>query len=561
MRIEKKTYGSFSYIPEFQGKMARWSISGSAFMLSKLKSLFDRPRRAGDFNLDATPANSEELQWFMTRYPLEGSREDFANLAELAQSAIDSKQQIQSIIDGRSPANARLIKTLLPLREYQARAVDVLALRNRLLVGDDVGLGKTAIALGAHSAGMGPTIVVCQTHLQEQWKREAEKFLFGVEVHIVKSRKQYDLPSHDFLIVPYSKVATWGDRLSELGYGLLVFDEAQELRRADSAKSRSCKVLSKSVQRALGLTATPIYNYGEEIYHVGSAIDQHCLGSYEEFTREWCTGIFGNHWAVSEPQVLHDYLTNELGFFLRRRRRDVERELPSIIKVVETVDADSKALADISGDLVRLAETVVQSSEFVERGQAARELDMKLRQATGIAKAPAVGKAVLDRVAAGDQVLLGGWHRAVYDIWEAMFQEAGISYSLYTGSESANKKQQSVDEFISGQSRVLILSLRSGAGLNGLQDVSSLVMFGELDWSPQVHDQFIGRLNRDGQQSAVTAMYLVSDQGSDPLIARVLGIKREQSEGIIDGESGEEDIDQQGRGQAIANSILKKEAA
>src|SRR5579884_3848269 len=43
------------------------------------------------------------------------------------------------------------------------------------------------------------------------------------------------------------------------------------------------------------------------------------------------------------------------------------------------------------------------------------------------------------------------------------------------------------------------MSLRSGAGLDGLQEDCTVGVFGELDWSPEQHRQCIGRLDRDGQ--------------------------------------------------------------
>jgi hypothetical protein len=60
------------------------------------------------------------------------------------------------------------------------------------------------------------------------------------------------------------------------------------------------------------------------------------------------------------------------------------------------------------------------------------------------------------------------------------------------------------------------------------------VVFGELDWSPAVHEQDIGRVYRDGQKDPVCAYYMVSDYGSDPIVVDVLGLKREQVEGIRD---------------------------
>jgi SNF2 family DNA or RNA helicase len=105
---------------------------------------------------------------------------------------------------------------------------------------------------------------------------------------------------------------------------------------------------------------------------------------------------------------------------------------------------------------------------------------------------------------------------------------------MYTGDESETAKVASVAAFVEGRANVLIISLRAGAGLDGLQQVSRTVVIGELDWSPQVHQQNIGRVYRDGQSEPCVAYYLVADEGSDPVIADVLGLKEAQATGIVD---------------------------
>ncbi len=87
---------------------------------------------------------------------------------------------------------------------------------------------------------------------------------------------------------------------------------------------------------------------------------------------------------------------------------------------------------------------------------------------------------------------------------------------------------------MAGEAQVMFISLRSGAGLDGLQEAAKVVVLGELDWSPGVHEQVIGRIARDGQDEPVVAYYLVAEQGADPTIAQVLGLKRQQIEGIRD---------------------------
>ena len=138
----------------------------------------------------------------------------------------------------------------------------------------------------------------------------------------------------------------------------------------------------------------------------------------------------------------------------------------------------------------------VLSGDFVEAGSAARELDLKMRQMTGIAKARSVAAYVKLLLRESPRVLLAGWHRDVYAIWRD--ELAAFNPTLYTGTESAAGKARSVEAFTTGDSRVMMLSLRSGAGLDGLQQHCRDVVFGELDWSPQVHYQVIGRLRRRG---------------------------------------------------------------
>ncbi|MDZ7886580.1 MAG: hypothetical protein U5N53_28415 [Mycobacterium sp.] len=140
-------------------------------------------------------------------------------------------------------------------------------------------------------------------------------------------------------------------------------------------------------------------------------------------------------------------------------------------------------------------------------------MDYRLRQATGIAKAPFVADFVRLLLESQDKVVLFGWHRAVYDVWLHRLQFF-----------------KPVDAFINGDSRVLIISLRSGAGLDGLQHVASTIVFGELDWSPGVHRPgHPGKLNRDGQKHKVLAYFCVSTDGSDPVILDVLNLKAMES--------------------------------
>lgn len=278
-------------------------------------------------------------------------------------------------------------------------------------------------------------------------------------------------------------------------------------------------------------TATPVYNFGDEIHSVVSVLDSEVLGSEEEFKREWCTYGYGKP-KVSDPAALGAYLRDQ-GVMLRRTREEVGRELPDVIRVTHTIDLDSAKLDALTSDAAVLAKTILEATGSpTELFRASGEFDWRLRHATGVAKAPYVAEFTRLLLESGEAVVLFAWHRSCYDILLERLDE--FKPAMYTGSETGKHKERNAQAFLDGDTDLLIMSLRAGAGLDGLQERSKVAVFGELDWSPGVHAQGIGRLNRDGQTEPVLAYFLVADSGSDPAVAEVLNLKRQQSDPIID---------------------------
>ena len=111
---------------------------------------------------------------------------------------------------------------------------------------------------------------------------------------------------------------------------------------------------------------------------------------------------------------------------IRRSRADVGEELPELTRVVDTVDTDQKALDDVEDAAAQLAKIILGRSSINDkdaRFRAGGELDWRLRQATGLAKAPHVAAFVKMLADSGEKIVLVGWHHAVYDIWSERFTD------------------------------------------------------------------------------------------------------------------------------------------
>lgn len=528
-------------------KKNEWVIDCEPHVVVRLKRVFRKIAKARDLRLRLanTPENCRELMWFSQRYPLE--IDPLARLEEGDRAHRQRDEQIARILSGEYQAQA--FDLAVPARSYQKLGADLWLSTGQLLCADDVGLGKTATAIcGLTDPRTRPALVVTLTHLPRQWAAEIRKFAPGLRVHVVKKGVPYDMgkvwhrgcwlpvPEPDVIVTNYAKLAGWAEALAGKVRSV-VFDEIQELRTGmgknfGSQKYAAATKIAGAAAFRLGLSATPIYNYGGEIWNVLNVLAPHFLGEKGEFDAEWCDG-WGSARSVKDPRALGAYM-RETGIMLRRTRVEVGRELPPLTKVPHTIDADEEAIEKVGGNAAELARIILRQGETQkgEKLRAAEELSWMLRQATGIAKAPFVADFVRLLIESGEKVVLYGWHRQVYELWGERLKD--LNPVFYTGEESVNQKDEAKRAFVDGKTSLLIMSLRSGAGVDGLQGVCRTVVFGELDWSPGVHDQCIGRVHRDGQAEPVVAYFLIADSGSDPVVADVLGVKSAQAEGIRD---------------------------
>lgn len=550
------------------GKVERfgpdWWVTTDPAVMMKLKRWFPRvnANRQGALVVRATAEVSRDLEWMLERFPMEMKDDDRALLERESEEDKTLERDAEEILRGGSLK--RELKFQVPeARPYQLLGGDLALRTGKLLIADDVGLGKTLTSLLIlRDAGLMPAVIVCQTHLTHQWLEELNRFMPWLTGHIAKKGTPYAMAKYhngrapDVLILNYAKLSGWAPALAGK-VKAVIFDEAQELRKEGSQKYEAAGMVADSAECVIAATATPIYNYGDEIYNIVDIYAPGVLGTREEFTREWGKRM-GNHLGVKDPKALAAYLKNQ-NLMIQRTRKEVGRELPEALKFSHQIESDEAAFDKLMEGYRGKAEVLAsREASRQELFQLSGDFEWQMRRATGIAKAGFVAEFTKTLLESGEQVVMFGWHHTVYDIWGEALKDYNPAF--YTGQESPAQKLISKQKFIEGESRVLCMSLRAGAGLNGLQEVCHLAVFGELDWSPTLHDQCIGRLRRDGMDEPVVAYFMVSENGSDPMISDVLNLKRTQSEPFIDPDSKLLTVKEQesGRARRLAEEFLKK---
>jgi hypothetical protein len=510
-RATGRSYGTLTQLPGARGQSrASWHITAEPHVMIRLKRIFPRAQwtRAGSITLDDTPDVARDIDWISHRWPLDSDKRTAGRLRRRVAEHRRTERTLHDILAGthqsahpRTPARAPYW--------YQQLAADVVIATGRLpLLTDPLGSGKTQTALSvlAEPKTLPALVVTLAGYMPQQWLEQLAIIWPELRGHILTSTTPYDLHkargmngnNPDVIITSYSKLAGWADHLAgRVNY--VVFDEAQELRNGvGTHKGAAAAHIAGKAHYAMGVTNTPVYNYSDEVHNILDVLAPGALGTREEFIREW-GGSAGTNGKVlvANPAALGTYLRDQ-GLLVGRTWSELGIEHTEPTRITHPVAADVAALDELTGDTAAMAKLILSNTTPAQdRWRVSGELDLQMRQATGVAKAPYVAEFVRLLLDAEERIILWGWHRAVYAIWQQRL--AKFRPVLYTGTESPNQKAASVAAFKSGQSRVLVMSLRAGAGIDGLQEVCHVGVFGELDWSPKVLDQCIGRLDRDGR--------------------------------------------------------------
>ena len=528
----RRTYGTLSY----NKRRKCWVVKGDPGVTELCKRLFpgtDTSKR-GEARFTAHRRIVGDLNWLMLRYPLTVKAADMARwenaLSEAREYVI--RREEARLMPVRVAPNPTTFAG--KLTSFQEEGLGFLLRTERGLLADEMGLGKTVQALAMLSeTGEYPALVVAPPHLMRNWQNEIERFVrkpdgTPLTVHVIKGLKPYHLPEADIYLMHYLLLRGWKEALPEAQIPTVIFDEIQELRHAGTEKYSAASLLAEAANRVIGLSGTPIYNRGAEIWNVVNILDYHFLGDYESFTREWCYG-YGNQ-IVAKPELLGEKLREE-GLMLRRTKQDVLTDLPPKRRLVMAVDSDDAVYRKL---MQPVHQTILQFKSNAEANASQRalwemEIERGERQATGIAKAPYVAQFVRALLDADEKVLLFAHHHEVMDIYKKELH--AFSPAFITGRETPAMKERSVERFMTGKTNLCCISLRAAAGLN-LQR-ASCVVFGELDWSPAVHSQAEDRAHRMGQTDSILCYYLVSSGGSDQDMQDALGLKVSQFVGLM----------------------------
>lgn len=551
-----RDFGTLEYVRDRYSQSWSWKVTGprAVRMISQLVPQSwcgDGPDEA---IVPDDAGSVRHLKWMIERYPLEVV--SAAVWKRRAAKAAKPKRGADEPFDrlGRAKPGPQFSGDLL---KFQEKGLDFLIKSSgNALLADEMGLGKTVQTLAylATEKRALPALVVAPLVTLTNWQREIDRFMRKKSRNgrivpgappssaIIRRGKQGAIAAHDIYIVNYELLDKRIGDLSDLGIRTLVCDEVQNLRSKSTKKYAAVRGLSDlpTVEHRIGLSGTPIYNRGSEIWPIVDILKPGLLGSFAEFCDYYCY-VNGRGKAIvleNKREPLRRDLQKHV--MLRRRKADVLDELKDKVRYKEFIDADTeyymKELERIWDKLEaeKGAATAGRSTPGAEIHTAIQRAIQRERQAAGAAKVPHVVNFVRNAMDMEESVVVFCHHRAIH----AMLCERLSTFSPASiiGGQADSARQDAIDSFQSGGTRLMVAGLRAGnVGIN--LNTSRYVVFAELDWSPAIHRQAEDRLHRIGQKNTVFAYYLIGNGTLDGHVANVLVDKGNEIDAIIDGDA------------------------
>ena len=541
-------------------------------------SLFNALMNLGEFKLNPIPANTIDIMF---------EKEKIEQLKFLNQPGSDSKsKKVMYTIDysqdcQSSPRLNDLPKTLLKsLYRFQKQGI-LFGIKkfSRLLIADEMGVGKTVQAIGLSCLYQKdwPVLVICPSSLKFAWRDEITMWLGEVlkkdEVQVIKNSKNEFKENKKYYVISYDLSVRMIDKIISQKFNYIIADEAHYLK-SKAAKRTMCltPILQRS-KRVVLLTGTPILAKPMEIFPLLHILRPDKFKGFREFGSRYCDPKiihFGAiDWSGSSNTRELNSILNKL--MIRRLKKDVLSQLPpkkrqkieistdkKVIKKLKLLmEKSTKKFEELLGTQIELDKLGINIEDLKTEKDKEKEKEKNKKEdedtkeedtvlnrfnkaysMTGEAKLPGIRDYVNYLVDNSCKFLIFAHHAEVLDAIEDVILNDKIGYIRIDGKVPVERRQDLVNKFQTDEDcLVAILSITACAtGLTLTK--ASTVVFAELHFTPSIMIQAEDRAHRIGQDAGcVNIHYLFGDDTLDVLLFRKLNEKQNIVSTTLDNKS------------------------
>jgi superfamily II DNA or RNA helicase len=443
------------------------------------------------------------------------------------------------------------------LRDYQRHGLTWLADLTELGLGaclaDDMGLGKTITLIALHlhrraTGATGPTLVVCPASLLGNWEAEVARFAPGTPTRRFHGgQRSLDGlgPGEDegFVLTTYGTMRVDHAALAQVGWDLVVADEAQHVKNPQSSTARALRAIPSRARVAL--TGTPVENNLTELWAILDWATPGLLGSRNAFRKVWAGPIESG----LEPTKARQFADLIEPFLLRRRKSDpgIAPELPPKTETDHPLGLTQEQVVLYEAFVRDSMERIERADEETRRGlvlalltglkQICNHPAHFLKQSTGRLAGRSEKLELLDELlgtvlAEDGAVLVFTQYVAMARLLETHLAKSAVPHQLLHGGTPVREREAMVKRFQAGEVPVFLLSLKAGGtGLNLTR--ADHVVHVDRWWNPAVEEQATDRAYRIGQTRPVQVHRMITQGTIEEKIAELLTRKRSLADSVL----------------------------
>lgn len=391
-------------------------------------------------------------------------------------------------------------------RDYQKKGYNWLRFlyENRLgaCLADEMGLGKTLQTLmfiNELYADVKNILIVAPVSIISNWVSEFEHFTeLPVNIYYGDGRslachsdqaKKISITSYGVLKKEFNQ------SLGEIDWDILIFDEVQKLKNANSLGAHAARNLKARFR--LALTGTPVENHFGEFHNI---LDLTLPGIWGE--RFWRKHQNQEDLSIAKKIVRP--------FILRRTKKQVLSELPDKIETPVLLNLSEKERNFYHQNLFSIKDALakdqsVQQFNILQFILRLRQLCLWQNHQNNEIMSTKIDFLVNNLMQIheeGHKALIFSQFTSYLDLIQNRLIAKGWKISRIDGSLSLKKRDQELDRFQNGDSDFFLISLKAGGfGLNLTQ--ANYIFLMDPWWNPAVENQAIDRAHRIGQTKNV----------------------------------------------------------
>ena len=329
---------------------------------------------------------------------------------------------------------------------------------------DDMGLGKTIqvisliLKMKEENKLKKPVLVICPTTLMGNWMKELQMFAPNLDCVIYHGTdRQLDV-KHDVILTTYAIMRIDVEELKKQPWGMIIVDEAQNIKNPDTAQTLAIKMLKADVK--IAMTGTPVENRLTELWSIFDFINKGYLGSLRDFQKSYAIPIE----RFKETSRAGKLKMSISPFVLRRLKTDknVISDLPEKMVLNEycylskpqallyekTLNEMMEKISGFTGvnrrgNIFKLITALKQICnhpyQFLKTGEMGAELSGKMEKCIDLVQS------ILDR---GEKTLIFTQYKEMGDILcKVLAQECNIEPLFFHGSLTVPQREEIIDKF------------------------------------------------------------------------------------------------------------------